>query len=303
MKKYISKLKGRLNHTRNDFNGMKHLPKKIKFYTGLDLKRFNWLFNSTKHLIKKCSKLLSLKDHLLVIMMRLRRGIPNKDLAYRFNISESTISKIFRKSIPAMANHLKSLIKWPQREALRRELPRSFRRYRNCVSIIDCTEIFIERPFNLQARAQTWSSYKNNNTIKYLISITPFGTVSFLSNGWGGRASDKEITINSGYLDHLEYGDLVLADRGFTITEEVATRGAVLQMPAFTKGKSQLSQKEVDTSRKLANVRIHVERVIGRLRKFEILNRTIPTTQVDLLDDIMVVLCGIVNFCKSVVAR
>ena len=43
------------------------------------------------------------------------------------------------------------------------------------VSIIDCSEIFIEQPKNLTARAQTWSNYKHNNTAKYLIGITLSG--------------------------------------------------------------------------------------------------------------------------------
>eukprot|EP00795_Rhopilema_esculentum_P004033 gene4033-20208_t len=68
------------------------------------------------------------------------------------------------------------------------------------------------------------------------------------------------------------------ASSGFTISEELATRGATLKIPEFTKGKSQMSAKEEDVSRKLSNVRIHVERVIGRLRKFRILQSTIPIT-------------------------
>ena len=39
--------------------------------------------------------------------------------------------------------------------------------------IIDCFEIFIERPSNLLARAQTFSNYKHHNTVKVLIGITP----------------------------------------------------------------------------------------------------------------------------------
>ena len=82
--------------------------------------------------------------------------------------------------------------------------------------MIDCTEIYIERPLNLQARAQTWYNYKNTNTIKYLIAITPVGAVSFLSRESRGRFYDKEVTMHSGSLQH---GDLILADRGFDITE------------------------------------------------------------------------------------
>jgi len=270
------------------FNTLRNDPVKIKFYTGLDIKRFNWLFSS--------------KDHLLLVLMRLRRGFMVKDLTYRFNIRQATASEIFRGWLPVIAQTLVLLLKWPHKDSLRRNLPKAFRKkHHSCISIIDCTEVFIERPLSLHARAQTWSSYKNHNTIKYLISITPVGTVSFLSHGWGGRVSDKEITNKCGYLEKLQFGDLILADRGFTIAEELAVRGAVLEIPAFTKGKQQLSQKEVDKSRQIANVRIHVERVIGRLRKFDIINSTIPIPQVDLLDDIMISICGLVNICKSVV--
>ena len=120
---------------------------------------------------------------------------------------------------------------------------------------------------NLNARAQTWSSYKNHNTVKYLVACSPTGAVTFLSGGWGGRVSDKEITIKCGFLDWIERGDQILADRGFTVMEEVATMGGILEYPSFTKGKAQMSGGEVCYSRKTANVRIHVERVIGRMRK------------------------------------
>ncbi|KAK1900580.1 52 kDa repressor of the inhibitor of the protein kinase, partial [Dissostichus eleginoides] len=100
--------------------------------------------------------------------------------------------------------------------------------------------------------AQTWSNYKHNNTIKYLIGITPAGAISFLSPGWGGRVSDKQITKESGFLKLLEPRDEVLADRGFLIRDELAAYGATLRIPHFTKGKKQLSAQEVDTSRQLS---------------------------------------------------
>ena len=60
--------------------------------------------------------------------------------------------------------------------------------------------------------------------------------------------------------------DLVLADRGFNIEESVGLYAARLQIPSFTKGKPQLSALDIETTRSLANVRIHVERVIGAVR-------------------------------------
>lgn len=48
-------------------------------------------------------------------------------------------------------------------------------------------------------------------------------------------------------------------------------------MPAFTKGKDQLDPEDVERTRGIANVRIHVERVIVLLRrKYLILSGILP---------------------------
>ena len=103
--------------------------------------------------------------------------------------------------------------------------------------IIDCFEVLCVKPTNLLARAQTFSSYKHHNTVKVLIGITPQGCISFVSGARGGRTSDKHLTENCGLLDKLLPGDLVMADRGFTIRDGVALKHPQLVIPAFTKGK------------------------------------------------------------------
>ena len=135
-----------------------------------------------------------------------------------------------------------------------------------------------------------------------MISITPSAAVIFLSAGWGGRVSDKQISVDSGFFDKISIYDCILADWGFTLKEELASLGATLKVPHFTKGKSQLSGKEVDTSRQLSNVRIHVERVIGQVKKFRMLQNIVPLTQIDLLDDIMGIVCAIINLTISIVS-
>ena len=195
--------------------------------------------------------------------MKLRLNLSNYYLAYRFAVSESTVCRVFSKWIGAMDNRLSSPIKWPDRECLQKTMPFCYRRHYGLrvVSIIDCFELFIEKPSNLLAKSCTWSTYKHYNTAKYLISVTPQGSVSFISKGWGGRTSDKHITEHSGYLKNLLPGDIVLADRGFNVrvADSVAVMGATLDLPAFTKGREQLSASEIESTRRIASVRIHVE--------------------------------------------
>lgn len=178
------------------------------------------------------------------------------------------------------------------------------------VVIIDCFEVFVNRSSSMLPKALTFSHYKHHNTVKYLIGIAPQGVITFISEGWCGRASDKLITESSGLLENLLPGDSVLADRGFTIADSVGLHRAKLEIPVFTRGKSQLSPSDVEATRKLANVRIHVERVIGLVRsKFTILQCTLPIemvetkddTDIPMLDKVVTVCCALTNLCNSVV--
>ena len=100
-----------------------------------------------------------------------------------------------------------------------------------------------------------------------LLGIATQGVVSFVSEAWGGRVSDKYLTNNSGFFNYLLPRDVVLADCGFDIGGSVGMMQARLHIPAFTKGKEQLELSEVERTRTIANVCIHVERVIGAVRQ------------------------------------
>ena len=116
-----------------------------------------------------------------------------------------------------------------------------------------------------------------HNTVKFLIGISPQGSITFISKGWGGRVSDCYLTENSGILDKLLPGDVILADRGFNVHEAAGIYCAEVKLPPFTKGKKQLSRCEVNKARELSRVRTHVQRVIGLLRlKYKILRSTLP---------------------------
>lgn len=236
------RLKEEFKNSRFSYSNVKSSMVKMLFFTGITSVLFDWLCTKITDSVNLCCKKLTIQDHLLIVLMKLRLGLTNTDLAYRFEVSKSTLSNICRSWIPAMAEVLRPAIKWPSKEATLRFMPKFFkRRFRKCRCVIDCTEIFIHRPSHMTSRSQSWSNYKHNNTMKYLIGITPAGAISFLSEGWGGRASDKRMTKESGFYDLVEFRDEIIADRGFLISDELAARGATLRVPAFTKGKRQLS--------------------------------------------------------------
>ena len=114
--------------------------------------------------------------------------MPLQDLAYHLKVSHSTVPRIFSSWLVVMDTTLFLLIAWPERGQLWRIMPQCFMYSfgKKVTVVIDCFEVFIEKPTNLLARAQTFSSYKHHNTNKLLIGMTPQGTVSYVSEAWGG---------------------------------------------------------------------------------------------------------------------
>ena len=275
-RKTIEELKSDLRESmlptnqRTVFNEMQGDDVVTKFYTGFPTwSLFNTVFDLCKPVVKYHPRMaLPLMAQFAMTLMKLRLNLKNQDLAYRFHISQSCVSRYFNKWINVMYSRLPSvLLFWPQKSEIEISMPLSFRqKFKDCVSIIDGFEVFCNRHKNVLDRASTYSNYKSHNTVNFLISITPQGTINFLSQAFGGRTSDIEIVKKSGYMKFIGSGDAVLADKGFTIEELFGLIGAKLITPSSMGKQDQLSQLQVETSRGISNVRIHVERVIGHLK-------------------------------------
>ena len=223
------------------------------------------------------SRKLTFLDEFLLVLMRLKAGLFVPDLADRFGISTSLVSRICITWINLLYHELKDLFPFPTQELVRKNMPKEFAQYATTRIILDCTELFIQRPSAMLAQSETWSDYKHHNTWKLLVGVTPNGQVTFLSDLWGGRVSDKQITRESGVLDLLQVGDNVMVDRGFDISAIVPT-GITVNMPPFLAGRDQMTAAETEETMSIASVRIHVERAIGRIKTYHILDGTLPNT-------------------------
>ena len=138
---------------------------KVKFYSGLP--NFKVLKAVFDHVAKAtsnfndCNCKLTKFQEFMVVMLKLRLNCQLNDLGYRFDVSQATISRIMMNWIKAMCTRLNRLIFWPHRDSLQKTMPSCFRASignRDTVKL-DCFEVFIERPSNLQDRTYTWSSY------------------------------------------------------------------------------------------------------------------------------------------------
>jgi hypothetical protein len=64
----------------------------------------------------------------------------------------------------------------------------------------------IEKPPKVDQEVLTYSNYKGGFTLKFLVAIAPHGDIIFMSRGYGGRTTDAQITVSSGFLKLLEPG-------------------------------------------------------------------------------------------------
>ena len=183
------------------------------------------------------------EQEFFLVLVRLRLGLHEEDIAVRAGLSQSHISRITISWIDFLHARLRSYPIWPSRSCTDKTMPESFKQmYPSTRLVIDCAEIFIEMPSSFRSQSVTYSSYKHN-TAKALIGISPSGAASFVCDLYAGRSGDKQITNDCGILDLLEAGDSVMADKGFEIAGDLP-QGVTLNIPPFLGGKDHLSIEE-----------------------------------------------------------
>ncbi|XP_069134925.1 uncharacterized protein [Argopecten irradians] len=296
---------------RNDDN-------KVKFYTGFIKFEVFWLFFQTllKHGADRLNywegekrsmgnkpyqeqsgvdkpgrkRFLRPIDEFLMVCMRLRLGLLQEHLADIFRVSETTVSRIMNTWINFIYDHSLSLVAWPSREQILSNLPRLFLNHPQTRVVVDCTEFFTEKPSSLTAQWLTWSEYKHSNTFKVLIGVAPNGMVTFVSRLWGGNVSDRHITQHDGFLPKLSAGDIVMADKGFTV-EDLLPVDVGLNVPPRVSSKHQMSSAEFFKTNNIASARIVVEMKMEQLKNYNIVNSTLPLSEAHLAEQ-MVLICA-----------
>ena len=239
-------------------------------------------------------------DEFWLFLTRVRLGLFERDLAFRFNISISTVSDIVITWSNYLFVMLGSLPVWPPKEVIKKHLPKVFEgRFENVRCIIDCTEIKCEKPEDLQKQSELYSEYKSHNTFKGLVGVSPNVWMTFVSGLYGGSISDREIVKKSHFIDLLDHNDLIMADRGFEIQDMLAVKQAQLFIPPRRQSvEDQFSKDECFETMRIANLRIHVERAIKRVKGWHIFDQVLPLSMAGVINQVWTVCCLLTNWQK-----
>ena len=153
----------------------------------------------------------------LLALMKLKRGYYYKEYHFRFHLNSDMVAKVIQTWLQLLYTVFKEMEgeMFVKTSDITKPLPKAFRNnlLRKTRSVIDCTEFFCESAKNQRQQGQIFSNYKHHTTYKCLISVAPSGACQFVSELFEGSMSDKAITRESGYYEHINDGDEVLADR------------------------------------------------------------------------------------------
>ncbi|XP_077520302.1 uncharacterized protein LOC144130176 [Amblyomma americanum] len=244
---------------------------------------------------------LSNEDAVLLSLIKLHHNMSFALLGVLLGIHRTTASEIFKASVIILAEIMKNAVFWPSKEAVVDNLTVYFKEYSSVRAVLDCTEIPIQRPKDMESQLLTYSWYKGVYTAKVLVCETPGGHISYVSKAYGGRASDSHITKESKILVlFLPSTDSVMVDKGFLIDKLCLEHQSTMVHPPFLCKRKQLTKNKAEKSQSIAAARVYVERAIQRMKVFKILTGNLGTELFAYIDDIIKVIAGIVNLSKPI---
>ena len=238
---------------------------------------------------------IKFEDQIFITLMKLRQNYTNLHLGQLFSCSEATISNIFLTFLHVLHSlFFKDIMqRLPSKEKNKATSPASFLPFPNCRVVVDCTDVEIAVPREMDLQRVTYSSYRGMNSFKVLIGVSPNAVITYVSNLYPGSTSDRAIVQNSGILHNFMAGDLILADKGFLIAD-ILPPGVTINIPPFLEH-AKFTKNEIIATKKIATCRIHVERANARIKDFKILS-CIPANLRSHADKIVQLVAALVNF-------
>ena len=216
---------------------LKKNPKQFFYMTGLSVEDFDCLFACVRpyipaimypdcktHQRRKLTKRTELMCFMTVCRHTLHLGI----VGYKTGTSVSTQSRFFSAWAVFLSTLFDQLDLRPCPGEVLSLLPMDFYAsgFQDTVLLGDRTENWIASPENCDISNATFSTYKNHDTGKTGLWITPFGSLGMCTDTYAGSVTDNNLTADCGVLDMIQdKGATVLTDKGFGIEDLCHAKG------------------------------------------------------------------------------
>eukprot|EP00123_Amoebidium_parasiticum_P018982 comp24326_c0_seq1/m.45941 comp24326_c0_seq1/g.45941 ORF comp24326_c0_seq1/g.45941 comp24326_c0_seq1/m.45941 type:complete len:142 (-) comp24326_c0_seq1:50-475(-) len=102
-----------------------------------------------------------------------------------------------------------------------------------------------------------------------------------VSDAHVGGFKDPDLTgvCKREFVDQIEEGDEIAADKGFRVHGLIMEKGASLLLPSFVEH-GQLNAEDTIYSQRLSSVRVHVERAFGRMKNYRLFSNQVQMSMV-----------------------
>ena len=155
--------------------------------------------------------------------------------------------------------------------------------------VLDATELEVCSSWQTDMNWAMYSTYKGRQTVKVLVGTTPGGAICYIGNAYPGRMTDVEVVRASGLIGDMREGGLshngvmLMADKRFNaMSPLLVNEGIHYVAPPYKRQKEgQFMEPDMDSTREVANLRIHVERAIGAMKKWRIVDTKVNHKQLD----------------------
>ncbi|XP_076842458.1 uncharacterized protein LOC143487035 [Brachyhypopomus gauderio] len=316
LKKEVEDLRNKLEqtqlHSRFGLQRFAASDEDIRFYTGFasysHLMAFWELIEPATHQMirvtnskptretgatRKPTQTLPTIDEFFMFMMHLVLGLKERDLAHRFHVHQSTVSRI----ITSLANFLYFLLGsvciWMPKDKVQAYLPEEFGNFQDTQVILYCTELHCQTPSSLLLQSEVFSNYKSHCTFKALIGMAPHGAITFVSGLYAGSVSDREMFRQSGIIPLLTPDMAIMVDKGFLVDDLVPCK---IHRPVFLKRCTRMPAYDVKHTQSVARLRVHVERCIRQVKEHKLFDTVIPMSISGSINKLFTVSCLLVNY-------
>ena len=130
--------------------------------------------------------------------------------------------------------------------------------------------------------------------MKKLVFCTKAGSISYVSPAYGGLATDPYIVEDINISSRFTPGYMVLFDKGFNVQDLFLQKQVKCELP---------HHHSFDHGKRVARARIHIERVMGRLKEFPLHEHSLQINMIDMCDHIWTIAAAIVNLQPPLVKK
>lgn len=185
---------------------------------------------------------VTLPNKLLIFLVKMKLGICFTSIGILFGVHRTTASRIFFLTLNVLTHATQDFV--PSAEDIRLSISKCFSvHYPRCKFNIDCTKVRIETP----------DTHERQRAFFQAIMLSHRQILGCSVSELHGQLCIERLrrahirlhgNVDSGFLNHVNSGDEIVADKGFpTIRTSIAEKKALLIMTHFFSGQQFMEEE------------------------------------------------------------